>query len=94
MTCISESTPWFADISNYLASVLKSLDMNRQQLKWFFHDVKRYFWDDPFLYKLSPDQIIRRCIPNHEIPAIFQQCHAVAYGGILVGNELQLDFRC
>ncbi|GKF51670.1 hypothetical protein Tco_0148137, partial [Tanacetum coccineum] len=56
------NTPWFADISNYHArnSVVKG--MSSQQKKKFFKDVKHYFWDDPYMFKIYTDQVIRRCV--------------------------------
>ncbi|XP_062086531.1 uncharacterized protein LOC133792640, partial [Humulus lupulus] len=32
----------------------------------FYSEVKNFMWDDPYLFKYCPDQIIRRCIPNCE----------------------------
>nr|GEV87822.1 DNA-directed DNA polymerase [Tanacetum cinerariifolium] len=34
--------------------------MSSQQKSKFFKDVKHYFWDDPFLFKIYDDQVIRR----------------------------------
>ncbi|GJR93735.1 reverse transcriptase domain-containing protein [Tanacetum coccineum] len=34
--------------------------MTTQQKKKFFKDVKHYFWDDPYLFRICADQIIRR----------------------------------
>nr|GEU83167.1 hypothetical protein [Tanacetum cinerariifolium] len=34
--------------------------MSSQQKNKFFKDVKHYFWDDPFLFKIYADQVIRR----------------------------------
>nr|GEU71736.1 reverse transcriptase domain-containing protein [Tanacetum cinerariifolium] len=34
--------------------------MSSQQKSKFFKDVKHYFWDDPFLFKICADQVIRR----------------------------------
>nr|GEV63814.1 reverse transcriptase domain-containing protein [Tanacetum cinerariifolium]GEV89187.1 reverse transcriptase domain-containing protein [Tanacetum cinerariifolium] len=36
--------------------------MASRQKKKFFKDVKHYFWDDPFLFKICADQVIRRCV--------------------------------
>nr|GFA48447.1 reverse transcriptase domain-containing protein [Tanacetum cinerariifolium] len=36
--------------------------MSSQQKKKFFKDVKHYFWDDPYLFRICADQIIRRAI--------------------------------
>nr|GEU42507.1 reverse transcriptase domain-containing protein [Tanacetum cinerariifolium] len=49
------STPWFADISNYHAGSFIVKGMSSQQKKKFFKDVKHYFWDDPYLFKICAD---------------------------------------
>ncbi|GKA04040.1 reverse transcriptase domain-containing protein [Tanacetum coccineum] len=56
------STPWFADIANYHARNFILKGMSSQQKKKFFKDVKHYFWDDPYLFKICMDQMIRRCV--------------------------------
>ncbi|GJR80221.1 reverse transcriptase domain-containing protein [Tanacetum coccineum] len=50
------STPWFADIANYHAGNFVVKGMSSQQKKKFFKDVKHYFWDDPYLFKIYADQ--------------------------------------
>ncbi|KAL1555158.1 hypothetical protein AAHA92_15633 [Salvia divinorum] len=42
---------------------------------------KYYFWDDPYLWKMGTDQIIRRCIPDWEQADVLIYCHALACGG-------------
>nr|GEY11034.1 reverse transcriptase domain-containing protein [Tanacetum cinerariifolium] len=37
-----------------------AIGMSSQQKNKFFKDVKHYFWDDPFLFKICADQVIRR----------------------------------
>nr|GEX67074.1 hypothetical protein [Tanacetum cinerariifolium] len=54
-------TPWFADFANYHAGNFIVKGMTSQQKNKFFKDVKHYFWDDPFLFKICADQVIRRC---------------------------------
>ncbi|MDV3146747.1 MAG: hypothetical protein Q8754_02880 [Sweet potato little leaf phytoplasma] len=67
--------PWFADFVNYLFSGLKPLEATTQQLKKFLKDVKEYYWDEPYLYKLGPDQI------EEEVPFILEACHLAPDGG-------------
>ncbi|GJV58147.1 reverse transcriptase domain-containing protein [Tanacetum coccineum] len=55
------STPWFADIANYHAGNFIVKGMSSQQKKKFIKDVKHYFWDDPYLFRICADQMIRRC---------------------------------
>ncbi|GJY43873.1 putative ribonuclease H-like domain-containing protein [Tanacetum coccineum] len=56
----NQSTPWFADIANYHAGNFLIKGMSTQQKRKFFKDVKHYFWDDPYLFRICADQIIRR----------------------------------
>ncbi|GJU90715.1 hypothetical protein Tco_1303138 [Tanacetum coccineum] len=60
------STPWFADFANYHAGNFVVKGMSSQQKNKFFKDVKHYFWDDPFLFKIYADQVIRRCVHDQE----------------------------
>nr|GEU33088.1 DNA-directed DNA polymerase [Tanacetum cinerariifolium] len=62
----SESTPWFTDFANYHAGNFIVKGMSSQQKKKFFKDVKHYFWDDPYLFKIYVDQIIQRCKHGQE----------------------------
>ena len=76
-------TPWFANIVNYLvASVFPPLASKAQNDK-IKSDAKHYIWDDPYLWKLRNDQVIRRCIPDHEIDSVLQFCYSSAPGGHL-----------
>ncbi|KAJ9556763.1 hypothetical protein OSB04_011377 [Centaurea solstitialis] len=79
--------PWFADIANYLACGIKPSDYTPHMYKKFFHDVRQYLWDEPYLFKLGTDQILRRCIPEAEVAAILQQCHQAPYGGHFGGQR-------
>ncbi|GJS95358.1 reverse transcriptase domain-containing protein [Tanacetum coccineum] len=56
------STAWFADFTKYHAGNFIIKGMSSQQKNKFFKDVKHYFWDDPFLFKICADQVIRRCV--------------------------------
>nr|GEU30258.1 hypothetical protein [Tanacetum cinerariifolium] len=56
----SGSTPWFSYFANFHAGNFIVKGMSSQQKKKFFKDVKHYFWDDPYLFRICADQIIRR----------------------------------
>jgi len=47
----------------------------------FLAKVKHYFWDDPYLFKYCPNQIIRRCVLESEQLNVISFCHDHAYGG-------------
>ncbi|GJT85880.1 reverse transcriptase domain-containing protein [Tanacetum coccineum] len=75
------STPWFADYANYHAGNFIIKGMMTQQKKKFFKDVKHYFWDDPYLFCICADQIIRRCVHGQEANDILKACHEGPTGG-------------
>ncbi|GKA74614.1 reverse transcriptase domain-containing protein [Tanacetum coccineum] len=64
------STLWFADIANYHVGNFIVKGMSSQQKKKFFKDVKNYFWDDPYLFKICADQLIRRCVTGTVIACL------------------------
>ena len=58
--------PWYADIVNYLVTGQIPAQWTSQQKRKFLTDIKKYYFDDPYLFKYCPDQIMRRCVPNDE----------------------------
>nr|GEX76331.1 reverse transcriptase domain-containing protein [Tanacetum cinerariifolium] len=49
--------------------------MLSQQKNKFFKDVKHYFWDDPSLFKICANQVIRRYVHGQEAIDILKACH-------------------
>ena len=74
-------TPWFADIANFLSVGEIPKEFSSQQKKKLIRDAKFYIWDEPFLWKLCSDGMVRRCITNEEVGAILQHCHGMVNGG-------------
>ncbi|GKE28068.1 reverse transcriptase domain-containing protein, partial [Tanacetum coccineum] len=74
-----DNAPWFADFANYHAGnfVIKGMSSQRK----FFKDVKHYFWDDPFLFKICVDQVIWRCVHGKEALDILEAFHNGPTGG-------------
>ncbi|GKA45567.1 reverse transcriptase domain-containing protein [Tanacetum coccineum] len=75
------STPWFADFANYHVGNFIVKGMSSQQKNKFFKDVKHYFLDDPYLFKICTDQVIRRCVAGQEAIDILIACHSGPTGG-------------
>nr|GEY29947.1 reverse transcriptase domain-containing protein [Tanacetum cinerariifolium] len=71
----NQSTSWFADFANNHAGNFIVKGMSSQQKSKFFKDVKHYFWDDPYLFKIYVDQVIRRCVSGQEAVEILKACH-------------------
>nr|GEX20800.1 reverse transcriptase domain-containing protein [Tanacetum cinerariifolium] len=60
-----------------------NVGMSSQQKNRFFKDVKHYFWDDPFLFKICADQVIRRCVHGQKAIDILKAC----YNGPIEGHH-------
>nr|GFB56882.1 hypothetical protein [Tanacetum cinerariifolium] len=76
------SASWFADFANYHVGNFVVKGMSSQQKNKFFKDVKHYFWDDPFLFKIYAYQVIRRV--NHRLSTAY---HPQTSGQVEVSNR-------
>ena len=81
MAISTEQAPWFADFANYLALGILPHDISSHKMKKFFYDIKLYFLEEPFLYKLCKDGIYRRCLPEEEIQSMIFHYHDSPCGG-------------
>ncbi|RDX73606.1 hypothetical protein CR513_46760, partial [Mucuna pruriens] len=57
---IKPSTLWFVDICNYVAASQFPLEASRPYKEKLQSDAKYYIWDDPYLWRLCSDKVIRR----------------------------------
>lgn len=73
--------PWFADFANFLVSDIMPEGLNPHQRKKFLFDVRKYFWDDLYLFRICADGVIKRCIPEVEMLSIMEDCHSSVVGG-------------
>jgi hypothetical protein len=73
--------PWYAHIVNYLVIGSIPETWTTQDRRKFFVEVRNFYWDDPYLFKYCPDQILRRCIPDNETLSVIKFCHKEACGG-------------
>ncbi|CAN6579338.1 unnamed protein product [Malus baccata var. baccata] len=78
---IQVSEPWYADLVNFLVSKHIPSTLNRNQRDKLKKDARFYVWDDPYLWKFCPDQIVRRCVNESEFQSILTFCHSYACGG-------------
>ena len=79
--------PWFADIVNYLVVGQIPDGWSKNEKDRFFAQIKYYFWEDPELFRICADQIIRRCVPESEHLSILNFCHTLACGGHFSGRK-------
>ncbi|GKA08777.1 reverse transcriptase domain-containing protein [Tanacetum coccineum] len=77
----TRNEPLFADFANYMVVDIIPKGMTYQQKNKFFSDLKHYFWEEPYLFKVCSDGMIRRCVSGPETRAILDQCHHRPTGG-------------
>nr|GEV80983.1 DNA-directed DNA polymerase [Tanacetum cinerariifolium] len=62
----------------YAFEKFQRIDISAEEV---FKDVKHYFWDGPYLFRICTDQIIRRCVHGQEAFKILKACHEGPTGG-------------
>jgi len=72
---------WFADMTNFKTGNIVPDDLDWQLKRKFFKDANYYLWDDPYLFKVSTDDLIRCCVAGEEANNIMWHCHNSTYGG-------------
>ncbi|XP_070019907.1 uncharacterized protein [Nicotiana sylvestris] len=82
-----EKAPWYADFANYLACGIVPYNFLSVQKKKFYRDCRMYYWDEPYLFRICVDNMIRRCVPEIEQSSVLQACHTSAYGGHFGGDR-------
>ncbi|GKC96200.1 putative nucleotidyltransferase, ribonuclease H [Tanacetum coccineum] len=77
----TDDEPWYVDFANYIVGKVVPQNWTFQKRKRFFSQVKTYFWEEPYAFKLCADNIIRRCVAGSEILKILGHCHSRPTGG-------------
>ncbi|GKA60063.1 reverse transcriptase domain-containing protein [Tanacetum coccineum] len=73
--------PWYADYVNYIVGKVVPLEWKPKKKKLFFSQVKNYFWDEPYAFRLCPGNVMRRCVAGSEILKILAYWHCGPTGG-------------
>ncbi|GKD35426.1 reverse transcriptase domain-containing protein, partial [Tanacetum coccineum] len=78
---LNNDEPWYADYVNYIVGMIVPPNWTPKKRRRFFSHVKNYFWDEPYAFKLCPDNVMRRCVAGNKIPEILGHCHSGPTGG-------------
>ncbi|GJW61353.1 reverse transcriptase domain-containing protein, partial [Tanacetum coccineum] len=73
---LNDDKPWYADYVNYIVGKVIPPKWTSKRRKWFFSQVRNYFWDEPYMFRLCPDNVMRRCVAGDEILEILAHCHS------------------
>ena len=57
LTAVEKYYPWYADIVNYLAANVEPDNFTDYNKKRFLREIRRYYWDEPYLCKHCSDGI-------------------------------------
>ncbi|GJY03090.1 reverse transcriptase domain-containing protein [Tanacetum coccineum] len=72
---LNDDEPWYADYVNYIVGKTVPLNWILERRRRFFSQVKNYFWDEPYAFRLCPDNMMRRCVAGSKILEILAHCH-------------------
>ncbi|XP_047171557.1 uncharacterized protein K02A2.6-like [Vigna umbellata] len=61
-------------MANFKAVGVIPEDLNWQQREKKLHDAKQFIWDDPYLFKIVVDNLLRRCVTKEEVEGILWNC--------------------
>ena len=75
------------DMANFKAAGIIPKDLNRKQRKKFLHDARFCIWDDPHLFKIRANNLLRRCVTQEEAKRILWHCHNSPCGGHYGGDK-------
>ena len=53
---VTDSTPWYANIVNFMVTGYVPLGENKKKL---VYESRRHLWDDPYLYRVCSDGLLR-----------------------------------
>ena len=75
---VIDLNPWYANIVNFMVLGYVPLGENKRKLQ---AKSRCHLWDDPYLYRVCFDDLLRRCVPTAEGLQIIEKCHVAPYRG-------------
>jgi hypothetical protein len=75
---VSTKDPWYANIIKYIVADYIPPGADKKKI---IRDSGLHLWEDPYLYRVCANGLLRRCIPAFETWKILEHCHSSPYGG-------------
>nr|GEV09330.1 hypothetical protein [Tanacetum cinerariifolium] len=82
--------PWFTDFANYLVGDIIPKGMMYQQKNRFFSDLKHYFWEEPYLFEVCSDGMIRRTMKRYGVNHRFSTSYHPQTSGQVENTNIAL----
>ncbi|XP_070045642.1 uncharacterized protein [Nicotiana tomentosiformis] len=76
-----KEVPRFADLANFLVSGIITDELSSNQRKKLKRDYQDYYWNDPYLFRICTNGVIRRCVAEEEKGNILGDCYSSPYSG-------------
>ena len=75
---VTKSDPWYANIVNFIVAGYVPPGENKRKL---IYESRLHIWDEPYLFKVCSNGLLRRCVLVEEGIKIIERCHSSPYGG-------------
>jgi hypothetical protein len=75
---VTSVNPWYANIVNFMVAGYVPPGENKRKL---IQESRLHIWDEPYLFRVYFDGLLRRCVPTEEGIKIIERCHSSPYGG-------------
>jgi hypothetical protein len=69
---------WYSNIVNFMASGYVPPGEDKRKM---IYESRFHMWDEPFLFRICADGLLRRCVPSWEVNGMLERCHSSEYGG-------------
>ena len=79
---------YYADIIHFLTTGWEPIELTKHQKKQLVVKAADFTLIVGQLYKIGPDEVLRRCVMPHEKEAIIREAHSGATRGHFVGNPI------
>jgi hypothetical protein len=75
---VTKTNSWYANMMNFMVSGYVAPGENKRKLQ---AKRRHHLWDDPYLYRVCSDGLLRRYVPMVEGLHIIEKCHVAPYRG-------------
>jgi hypothetical protein len=75
---VMKSDPWYVNIVNFMVVGYVPPGENKRKL---IYESRLHICDEPYLFRVCSDNLLRRCVPVEKGIKIIERCHSSPYEG-------------
>ncbi|GJU29097.1 reverse transcriptase domain-containing protein [Tanacetum coccineum] len=72
---LNDDETWYADYVHYIVGKIVPPNWTPEKRR-FFSQVKNYFWDEPYAFRLCPNNVMKQCVARSKILEILVHCYS------------------